>query len=479
MRHSPGIAFLMAVSLLALASAQAQTTPRTKLQTPPPSRDPVTVQPPAAKPTDSLQDALVTAYRDNATIQAQRFALRGTDEELPQALSGWRPTVELTAQITRGRQFFNFAPPPVQDLTNRVYAFQITQPIWHFGTDDDIDRAKSVIEGGQQQLASVEQQQLLATAIAYLDVYRDQGEVDLNRNLVQVLQVNRQNVDSTFRAGTATETDTSQAAARLSGAVSGQLGAEAQLATSRARFRDLVGRDPGILAVPTVLGQLPPTEDEAVSLGTTRNPVVLATRKQLEAAEHQVDVARGKLLPKLDGIATVEHEDELFSKAVRMNSAVVGVEATLPLYQTGKEYSEVRQAHEAVSQSQRQITQAERDVRQQVSTAWNALNAARAQQRNFQDQIRANEVALRDTEREVEAGTRTRLDTLNAQQELFSSRLNLVIAEHDTVVASFQLEAAIGAFTPEALGLDVAHYDPAVHLDAVQDKWFGTEPPAP
>ncbi len=84
---------------------------------------------------------------------------------------------------------------------------------------------------------------------------------------------------------------------------------------------------------------------------------------------------------------------------------------------------------------------------------------------------------MRDTEREVDAGTRTRLDTLNAQQELFSSRLNLVIAEHDMVVASFQLEAAAGGFTPEALGLEVQHYDPAAHLEAVRDKWIGTEPP--
>jgi outer membrane protein len=369
-------------------------------------------------------------------------------------------------------------PPPVQDLTTRIYSFQVTQPIWHFGTNDDIERAKAAIESGQQQLSSVEQQQLLAAAISYLDVYRDQGEVELNRNLVQVLTVNKQNVDSTFNAGTATETDTSQAQARLSGAVSGDIGAEAQLATSLARFRDIVGRDAGVLATPSVLGQVPPTEEEAESLAVSRNPQLLAAKKQLEAAEHQVDVARGNLLPKLDGIVQALHEDEFFVKGIRTNSATIGVEATVPLYQAGKDYSEVRQAREAVSQAESLITQTERDVRQQADIAWDALTAARAQQKNFRDQIRANEIALRDTEREAEVGTRTRLDTLNAQQELFNSRLNLVIAEHDTVVASFQLEAAVGAFTPEALGLDVGRYDPTVHLDAVRDKWVGTEPPS-
>jgi outer membrane protein len=431
----------------------------------------------ADSPTETLKDTLAAAYRDNATIAAQRFQLRGTDEQLPQALSGWRPSVTINTQLTRGRQFFNFGGSPVEDLTNRVYALQVTQPIYHADTAPDIDRAKATIEGGQQQLSSVEQQQLLSAALAYLDVFRDQGEVELNRNLVKVLTVNRKNVDSTFHAGAATETDTSQAAARLSGAVSGELGAEAQLATSLAHFRDIVGRDAGKLATPVVLGEVPPTEDEATAQALSRNPVLLSARKQLEAAEHQVEVARGALLPKLDGIAIAEHEDELFAKGVRLNSAVIGVQATVPLYEAGKTYSEVRAAHEAVSQAEAVVTQTERDLRAQVGTAWNALRAARAQQQTDHDQIRANEVALRDTEREVEAGTRTRLDALNAQQELFSSRLNLVIAEHDTVAATFQLEAAAGNFTPEALGLDVPRYDPAAHLDAVRDKWVGTEPP--
>jgi outer membrane protein len=457
MRRSPGIALSFLAAVLALASIRAK----------------------AEGPPETLSDVLATAYRDNAAIAAQRFALRGADEQVPQALAGWRPTVSLTGEVTRGRQFFNFAPPTVQDLTNRVYAFQITQPIYHADTAADIDRAEATVASGQQQLSSVEQQQLLTAAIAYLDVFRDQGTVALTRNLVQVLTVNRENVESTFRAGTATETDTAQAAARRSGAVSGQLGAESQLATSLAKFRDVVGSDAGTLAPPTVLGQVPPTEDEAAALALARNPLLLAARRQLDAAHHQVDVARGKLLPKLDGIAQAEHEDELFAKGVRLNSATIGVQVTVPLYEAGSDYSQIRAAKEAVSQAESLITQAERDTRQQVGSAWNALGAARAQQQNFHEQIRANEVALRDTEREVDAGTRTRLDVLNAQQELFSSRINLLIAEHDTVVASFQLETAVGGFTPEALGLDVPRYDPAKHLDAVRDQWVGTEPSKP
>jgi outer membrane protein len=124
------------------------------------------------------------------------------------------------------------------------------------------------------------------------------------------------------------------------------------------------------------------------------------------------------------------------------------------------------------------VTVIQRQIEAEVDSAWNALGAARAQQGQFRAQIGTNDVALRDTEKEVTAGTRTRLDVMNAEQELFASRVNLVAAEHDAFVASFQLEAATGTFTPAALGLETKAYDPTAHLDAVEDKWWGTEPPA-
>jgi outer membrane protein len=119
----------------------------------------------------------------------------------------------------------------------------------------------------------------------------------------------------------------------------------------------------------------------------------------------------------------------------------------------------------------------ERQVRESVTTAWNALNAARAQAGQYRAQITANDIALNDTRKEVSVGTRTRLDTLNAENELFGSRVNLVSAEHDILLATFQLEVAAGTFVPSKLSLGVADYDPSKHRDAVSGKWWGTTPP--
>jgi len=428
---------------------------------------------------ESLTDTLVDTYAGNATIQAQRYGQRGTDETLSAANSGWRPSVSLNGSITRGPQEFVFVPQHDQWLTARNVTLQILQPLYRGGgTVAGIAEARARVGAGQAELSDVEQRQLYAAAAAYLDVYRDQSLVELSRNLVDVLDVNEKNVRSTFRAGAATETDTSQASARLEGAIASRLAAEGELATSKADFKAVVGRAPGALAAPTLIGLLPANEADAQAVAAIQHPALVAARQRIEAATQKVDVLRAQLLPKLDAVGLLSHEDDAFTRGDRMNSATVGLQASVPLYEAGKAYSDIRAAREAVAQQQQTELQTERDVARQVTAAWNRLAAARAQQDQFKAQIEANQVALRTTRDQVSAGTRTRLDLLNAEQELFSSRVNLVAAQHDTYEASFQVELAAGAFTPKALGLAVETYDPTRHLDQVKDKWIGTMPPA-
>ena len=429
---------------------------------------------------DSLIQALADAYAGNAEIQAERQRQRQTDEALPEAQAGWRPSVEIQGGVDRQHQYFGLGLPgipPVQDITPRTAALTVDQPIWHGGAiEAGIDRARSAVAAGQSTLEAAEQAQLLAAAGAYLDAFRDHEVVGLNQALIDVLTLNQHDVQVTFDAGAATETDTAQAAARLQGAVAGHLAARARYDTSLAHFRNLVGRDAGPLDPPAPLGELPATEAEAEALGNDHNPQVTAALATLEAARHQVEIATAALLPHLDAVGTLEHADDELIKGVRQNAAAVGLQATVPLYQ-GADYARIRAAKEGVALAERRIDAARREVRESADAAWNALQAARAQQDQYRAQIAANAIALRDTAKEVTAGTRTRLDVLNAQQELFASRVSLVSAQHDTILAGFRLQSAVGRFTPSALGLGIADYDSAAHLKAVEDKWFGIDPP--
>ena len=49
----------------------------------------------------TLEDALTAAYLNNPTLLGQRAKVRATDEQVPQVLSNWRPTISLSGSISR------------------------------------------------------------------------------------------------------------------------------------------------------------------------------------------------------------------------------------------------------------------------------------------------------------------------------------------------------------------------------------------
>ena len=109
--------------------------------------------------------------------------------------------------------------------------------------------------------------------------------------------------------------------------------------------------------------------------------------------------------------------------------------------------------------------------------SWGQLDAAKAQIEATTAQVNAAEIALNGVREEARVGQRTTLDVLNAQQELVNARVALVTAQHDRVVASYTLLAAVGALSMQRLGLNVTIYDAQVHYQQVRDAWIGVRIP--
>jgi outer membrane protein len=133
----------------------------------------------------------------------------------------------------------------------------------------------------------------------------------------------------------------------------------------------------------------------------------------------------------------------------------------------------VRQAKEQRSQLLAGVAQTEREVRERAQAAWAAFAGAQAAISSSEMAVAANEGAVMGVIQEQRAGERSVLDILNAQQELLSGEIGLISAQHDAVVAGFQLLASSGAFTARSLELEVKLYDPQVHYNSDASAWFG------
>ena len=157
-------------------------------------------------------------------------------------------------------------------------------------------------------------------------------------------------------------------------------------------------------------------------------------------------------------------------------ASIIGT-LTVPIYQGGGEFSTIRQSKETLGQQRLNLDVNRDQARATVVQSWGQLDAAKAEIESTTAQVNAAEIALNGVREEARVGQRTTLDVLNAQQELVNARVALVTAQHDRVVASYTLLAAVGGLSMPRLGLNVTIYDPQVHYQQVRDAWIGVRTP--
>ena len=422
---------------------------------------------------ETLFDSLASAYNTNATIQADRARQRGTDEQVPQALSGWRPTVSARATASREWSDTNLTAESNNDSVD--LSISLSQPLFRgFKTVNGVAAAEANVLAGRQSLLAVEQGVLFSSVQAYANVVRDRKICALRQANVVVLQKQAKAAQSRFTVGEITRTDVAQARARVSQSQAALANAKASLSASVANYHALIGHKPGKLKYPA-LAKLPKTLDAALHLATEVNPNILSAALVQEIAEYSVEVVKGDLLPTLSAQASARYIEDPNSNLDWSSSADVSLVLNVPIYEGGRVYSGVREAKQVASQRKIQVIEATRSVREAVTASWGYVTSSRESIAAAKAQVSAAVLALDGVSQEYLVGSRTTLDVLNAEQEVLSARISLVSVERDQIVASYQVMASIGKLTARDLGLNVQIYDPEDNYVDVRDKWIGLD----
>ncbi len=442
----------------------------------------------AAKPASqagvphTLNEALAATYSNQPALQAERAKLRATDENVPQALAGWRPTVVVAGSTGYGdgmsRSYSGLNGRYINVQTDRLLGTAqatLTQPIYTGGrVQANVNRSKNQVMAERANLIAQEQTSFTNAVDAYVGVIQAQQLLALNINNEQVLAKQLQATNDRFRVGEITRTDVAQAEAALAGASAQRQTAEGNLQTARGTFQKIVGfLPPGDLVEPQPLSLPVKTEQEATALAANNNPTVVAALFNDAAAKDAVDVAFGQLLPQVSFQGQVFQQSNAGGRSTENNGYQAVVQVSVPIYQGGAEYAAVRQARQAEQQTRKLVDDSRRTVVQSTIQAWETLAAAKAAAASTREQIRANQIALEGVEREAIVGSRTTLDVMNAQQALLNSQVTLVQNLAQLVTASYQVAAAVGRLTARDLHLQVPLYDDTAYYNAVKDKWVG------
>jgi outer membrane protein len=444
----------------------------------------------AAARAETLYGALTNAYQNNPQLNSQRAVVRQTDESVPQALSGYRPTV--SANATGGSQLSNtlvrssalgattYARSGVSSAPSNV-GVTVNQTLYDgFQTANKVRQAESSTSAAREALRVAEQTILQTAATAYMDLLRDSALLDLQRRNVEVLQEQLRQTRDRLNVGEVTITDVAQTQAQLAQGRATVLSAEAQYARSRATYRQAIGVEASDLKPGSPVDRLTPRRlGEAIEIARARHPSVGVAQFGIDAAVLQVKINEGSLYPqaRLQAGANQGWDVNVSQGVLQQFNAFAQAQITVPIYQGGGEYATIRQAKELVGQKRMDLDSARDQAQANVVTTWGQLEAAKAQILATDAQVASSEIALNGVREQARVGQRTTYDILIAQQNLVNARAALVTAQHDRVVASYTLLAAVGELNLPKLGINIPLYDPMIHYQQVRDAWIGVRTP--
>jgi outer membrane protein len=420
---------------------------------------------------EALPEALAKAYQSNPQLNAERARQRATDENVPQALAGYRP--QIIASLGGGLQAVRNLLPDntVQSATLKPWTIgvTVTQTLFNgFKTANSVRVAELQVQSGREALRNVGQGVLLDAVTAYTNVLANQSLVEAQRSNVAFLRETLGVTQKRLNAGDVTPTDTAQAEARLSRGLADLNAAEVNLAISQATYTQVIGNPPGQLSpAETVDRYLPRSRDEATELAFKGHPAVIAASFDVDVASTTIHVAESSLLPTITLQGNASHSSQS--------------DQTLGTFRTdhgGTAASQTRQAKELAAQGRLVLDQVRNQARTAAIGAWVANEGAKIAVAASESEVRAAGVALQGVRKEAQGGQRTTVDVLNSQQDLISAKARLIGAQRDRVIASYTLLSAIGRLDVKTLALNTPDYLPEVHYQQVRDAWHGLRTPS-
>jgi outer membrane protein len=433
---------------------------------------------------ETLQEALVKAYQTNPQLNAERARQRGTDENVPQALAGYRP--QIVASLSAGLQAVRNLLPDntISSATLRPWTIGLTvSQILYNGnkTANSVRVAEFQVKSGREALRNVGQGVLLDGVTAYMNVLANQALVEAQRSNVAVLREIQATTKRRLDAGDVTPTDTAQAESRLSRGLADLNAAEVALAISKATYTEVIGQAPSqLIPASTVDGFSPNALASAKEASSHEHPAILGAAYDVDIAQTTIKVAESSLLPTVSVQASASRAvqtDQTLTTTITDQASVLG-QLNVPIYDGGTAASQTRQAKELSSQSRMVLEQVRNQTRTAVTSAWVSNEGTKVALTAAESEVRAATIALAGVRREAAGGQRTTIDVLNAQQDLTNARTRLIASQRDRVIASYTLLSAVGRLDVQVLKLETPDYLPEVHYHQVRDAWHGVRTPS-
>ena len=404
-----------------------------------------------------LRQAYEAAYENDATIRAARAGAQASREKLPQARAQQRPNVSLNASrnhndLTSETQ--NSQGKPVRS-ENQYYSgnqsLSVRQPLYRPYVSALVRQAQAQVEEADAALERDEQTLVTRVGEAYFDALLAQDQVLLIEAQKTTYTTQLDAARKGLQAGTGTRTDIDEAQARLDMTLAQELEALQHVEFTRRRLESLMGRPVDVLASLDVqrfnpTAPIPGLVDAWVERAEQASPELQSLRAQLDAAGMEVEKAQAGHKPTLDAVAqwSRSSSDTVTSINQRYDNKSIGLQLSVPLYAGGYVSSTVRQAVAAQERAREALEAARRDLGVRVHREFRGMTEGVLRVKALEQAVRSAEQAVLSNQKSFQAGSRTTVDVLNAQQQKTTAQRDLAQARYLYLVSRLRLQALAG-----------------------------------
>ena len=404
-----------------------------------------------------LRQAYEAAYENDATIRAARAGAQASREKLPPARAQQRPNVSLNASrnhndLTSETQ--NSQGKPVRS-ENQYYSgnqsLSVRQPLYRPYVSALVRQAQAQVEEADAALERDEQTLVTRVGEAYFDALLAQDQVLLIEAQKTTYTTQLDAARKGLQAGTGTRTDIDEAQARLDMTLAQELEALQHVEFTRRRLESLMGRPVDVLASLDVqrfnpTAPIPGLVEDWVERAEQANPELQSLRAQLDAAGMEVEKAQAGHKPTLDAVAqwSRSSSDSVTNVNSRYDNKTIGLQLSVPLYAGGYVSSTVRQAVAAQERAREALEAARRDLGVRVHREFRGMTEGVLRVKALEQAVRSAEQAVLSNQKSFQAGSRTTVDVLNAQQQKTTAQRDLAQARYLYLVSRLRLQALAG-----------------------------------
>ena len=382
--------------------------------------------------------------------QAHRAA---QGEARPQAQAALRPSITLSGQLGYQKQQTGLGS--TDNYANNTIALNLVQPIYHRAARIALEQINKQLTQADIEYQTTEQDVMILTAQAYFGVLAAQDELSFAQREKTAIARQQEQAKQRFEVGLVAITDVHEAQARYDQASANQLSAENALDNAREILREITDQQPAQLARLKQQIQLampePASQQHWNERAQQQNLRIQSANMALAITRDHIAIQESERYPTIDLAATLSRADSQANNGTDINTSRIGLQMSVPLYLGGSLASRIQQARYQHQATQEQLGQQQRAVDRQVRTAYRGIQTSIGRVNALQATQTSAQSALEATQAGFDAGTRTLVDVLNSQRDLYRAKRDYAQSRYNYVLNTLSLYQAAGTLTEDKL----------------------------